>query len=75
MTAGNWTVIRAAHNYRVFNARTGEYHRGSNGAVRVYTSREPAQRRAARLNGAKPAPVADELAAQAMTYALIGGEQ
>ena len=69
---GNWIAVHAGRNYRCYNARTGQYHRGSNGAVRVYTTREPAQRRADRLNGAKPVP--DELTAQAFAYALTGVE-
>jgi hypothetical protein len=74
MSAGNWIAVHAGRNYRVYNARHGTYHRGSNGTVRVYTTREPAQRRADRLNGPKPATAPVELEARALTFALTGVE-
>jgi hypothetical protein len=42
--AGNWRVVRNA-------GPKAEYHRGDNGAVRVYRDEAPAQRRADILNG------------------------
>jgi len=52
----NWVVIRAGPNYRVYNTVTCDYHRGTNGAVRVYADHDPAQRRANTLNGGSTAP-------------------
>lgn len=47
---GPWIVVPVAGNCRIFNMLTGEYHRGDNGAVRVYRDAETAESRAAKLN-------------------------
>ncbi len=49
-TTGSWIVVRAAANWRVYNTATGQYHRGTDGAVRVYRDADPAEKRAAKLN-------------------------
>jgi len=66
----NWIPIHAGRNWRVFNTRTCQYHRGSNGAVRVYTTRQPAQHRADRLNNRGKIP--SDPTANAIDYALTG---
>jgi len=47
---GSWIAVRAGPNWRVWNPTTCQYHRGDNGAVRVYRDADPALRRAAKLN-------------------------
>jgi hypothetical protein len=50
---GSWAVIHVAGNHRVFNTVTRTYHRGTDGAVRVYRAADPAERRAEILNSHK----------------------
>ena len=47
---GPWTAVHAGPNWRVWNTETKSYHRGTDGAVRVYRDADPAQRRAEKLN-------------------------
>jgi len=49
----SWTAVRAGPNWRVYDTVTGRYHRATDGAVRVYRSAGPAERRAAILNSGK----------------------
>jgi len=48
----DWEVLRHVANWRVVRnlGPKTEYHRGSNGAVRVYSELEAAENRAAKLN-------------------------
>jgi len=48
-----WAVVRHVSNRRVVRnaGPKAEYHRGDNGAVRVYRDEAPARRRADILNG------------------------
>ena len=45
-----WIAVHAGPNWRVWNTETKSYHRGTDGAVRVYRDADPAQRRAEKLN-------------------------
>ena len=49
---GDWVPIRHVTNWRVVHCPgpKATYHRGSDGAVRVYGSRDAAQARANKLN-------------------------
>ena len=52
-TTGDWAIVRAVRNWRVWNISTGQYHRGSDRCVRVYAGEEAAQARRDKLNAAR----------------------
>ena len=49
-TPADWIAVRACRNWRVYDRESRTYHRGTTGAVRVYTAEEAAIRRADKLN-------------------------